>query len=173
MISSAIRVTIWQGGLKLVRHDLLFGVAEADVDEKTAPQRFDLSGFTEEEETLLYSHNGYFHNVIIQILVCSGAVGVLLFLIFALLIFLRILKTLFRTKPGTPLYHAVAVLTALCAALAVNGVSEAHLVYHRQDPIGLIFWLFLGLALMLADRYGKSPDGILIFYQKRYNNGCQ
>ena len=158
--TSAIRVTIWQGGLKLVRSAPLFGVADADVDEADASPRFDLSRFTEEEETLLYKHNGYFHNIAVQILVYSGVAGVLLFLLFALLIFVKILKTLLTTKPGTPGYHAVAVLTALCAALAVNGVSEAHLVYHRQDPIGLIFWMYLGLTLLLADRYRKSPEGV-------------
>ena len=154
--TAAIRVTIWQGGLKLIRSAPLFGVAEADVDEDTAQRRFELSGFTEEEERLLYQHNGYFHNVIVQILVYSGAVGVLLFLLFAFLIVRKLACVLLLTKKNTTTYRAVAVLTALCAALGVNGISEAHLVYHRQDPIGLMFWLFLGVALLLADRYRKG-----------------
>ena len=158
--TSAIRMVIWSGGWKIVRHALPFGLADANVDEISAARRFDISALTETEKELMYLHNGYFHNIVIQILVYSGAVGLLLFAAFALLLVQKLLRALLLTKAGTRTYHAVAALTALVAALAVNGVGESHLVYHRQDPIGLIFWFCLGLAVALADLYRKSEEGV-------------
>lgn len=162
------RVNIWKGGLKLFRSAPLFGVADADVDKVTGPERFDFSGFDKSEKLLLYSHNGYFHNVAVQIMVYSGGVGLLLFASFAALIVWKLLRVLLFARKDTPRYRAVAVLTALSAALGVNGVSEAHLVYHRQDPIGLMFWLFLGIAVVLAEQYRKSPEGALNGTEDRF-----
>ena len=154
------RKEIWSCGWKITRPRLLFGAADADVDSKTAAKRFDLNGMTDKEKLHLYTQHGYMHNVAVQILVYSGAVGVALFSVFALLLVFRIGRVLLTTKKRTRQYHAVAVLCALCAALAVNGAVESHLVYHRQDPIGLLFWFFLGVTVALGDRYRRSAEGV-------------
>lgn len=145
------RFTIWSGGIKAWLQQPLFGYANMWVSEgDTLP--FETDTFTEEENTWLYKHAGNLHNAYVQILVYSGAVGMALFLVFGCLLFKKILLALVRGQKGTQYYGVLAVLLAIIGAAAANGMVEAHLLYTRQDPYGALFWIYLGIAAVLADR---------------------
>lgn len=155
------RFTIWVGSLKALRQHPLFGYANMWVAEGDA-LRFDTSSFSQEETTWLYKHMGNLHNAYIQIVVYSGVVGLLLFGLFGLLLVKKVGLVLIYGKKNTAHYNILALLFAVIGAILANGMVEAHLLYTRQDPYGAIFWLYVGITVVLSELYqrnGETADG--------------
>lgn len=151
------RLVIWSGSLKALRQHPLFGYANMWLSEEDA-RPFDISSFTEEETEWLFKHVGNLHNAYVQVAVYSGIVGFILFLIFGCLLVKKIGLALIRGKKNTMTYNVLAVLFSIVGAIAANGLVEAHLLYTRQDPYGAIFWIYLGLATVLAEQYWFSEE---------------
>lgn len=151
------RITIWTGSLKLLLQHPLFGYADMWVEEEDTV-RFDRSVLDENELVWLYKPNGNLHNAYIHIAAYSGIVGFALVLIFALLLVKKIGFALLRGRKDTQFYSLLAVLFVTLGTIAANGMVEAHILYTRQDPYGAIFWLYTGLAALLAELYTYSKD---------------
>lgn len=152
------RFAIWLGALKVADQDLLFGMADMSTNNDTLLARYDYSGLNAKEKYEFVRVNGYLHNVYVQILTYAGVLGLLAFLAFAAFVVVRLLRTLCLGNPDSWMYTLLAVMLGLSAMLVVNGIAESHLLFNRQDPIGFLFWFFLGVAMSLERTYRQSLD---------------
>ena len=100
----------------------------------------------------------HFHNLIIQTIVSVGAVGSIFIFGFFLLVFIFILKKLFKkAKDGDDNYYVAVLLFALLGMLLVNSMAEVTILFITRFAM-FIFWMFLGYALALVDDGEKSKD---------------
>lgn len=151
------RFTIWFGSLKALAQHPLFGYANMWLSKGDAT-KFDPSLLSEAEQTWLYKHNGNLHNAYVQVAVYSGVVGLILFVALGVLLFQKVGRVLICGKKETTQYQLLALLFSIIVAIAANGLVEAHLLYTRQDPYGAIFWIYVGLAAVLAERIRYGAD---------------
>ena len=100
----------------------------------------------------------HFHNLIIQTIVSVGTVGSIFIFGFFLLLFIFILKKLFKkAKDGDDNYYVAVLLFALLGMLLVNSMAEVTILFITRFAM-FIFWMFLGYALALVDDGEKSKD---------------
>lgn len=143
------RLTIWQAGLAILKQKPLFGVCDADIyfgDELTAS--IEESKLTENNISELKRANGYMHNAVVQIVVCSGIIGLLIFIAFAATVALKYIRSLISFY-GTETYSSLAVIFVLLCMLVSQIASEAHILFNRQDPYATLFWLYLGFGMFI------------------------
>lgn len=104
----------------------------------------------------------HFHNLIIQTIVSVGTVGSIFIFGFFLLVFIFILKKLFKkAKDGDDNYYVAVLLFALLGMLLVNSMAEVTILFITRFAM-FIFWMFLGYALALVDDGEKSKDTKLL-----------
>ena len=151
------RVVIWSGGLKALAQHPVLGYADFWIDEGS-DTRFDMSVLSDEEEARLYKHEGNLHNVYMQVLVFSGIAGFVLFISFAVVVVIKIGRALIKGKKEGTLYNLIAIIFSLLVAFMANGMVESHLIYRRQNVFGSIFWLFVGIILVLVELYENSDE---------------
>ncbi len=143
------RLSIWEAGLAILKKNPVFGIVDAKIysDDKLIAD-FDESTLTPLNINELKRVNGYMHNAIIQILVCSGILGLAVFLVFAVFLGTRYLKYLIRLY-GTEYYKPLASIFVIIAMMVSQIFSEAHILFNRQDPHAIIFWLYLGFGIYI------------------------
>ena len=159
--SSNGRFSIWKGAVKLaLRYGPLFGLGDFQLNAENIEVRFPAVRkiLTNEELIWMYRQHGNLHNAYIQVFVYSGAAGLLLFLLFALLIFLKILKTLLRADPEAKLYPVAALLFSLLFAMMINALVESHLLFRGPNMFWAIFWTVAGATALLSERLRASDD---------------
>lgn len=151
------RFDIWIGSLKLLKQHPVFGYSDM-MTKEGEKVKFDTSVLSSQEETWLYKHNGNLHNAYVHIATYSGLIGFCAFFIFGLLLFKKVATALIRGNKNTQQYKILALLLTVIGAIAANGMVEAHLLYTRQDPYGAIFWLYVGVAALLAEIFEYSDN---------------
>lgn len=158
------RLTIWGAGIALLKDNPLFGVAEADIyNGDTLIGNIDESKLTELNISELKRVDGYLHNAIIQILVYSGIIGLLIFLIFAVSIakgYIVALKKFYGTKT----YNIIASIFVLLTVFISQMVSESHMLFCRQSPHAITFWLYLGFAMfcIYKENHKKTDESLFV-----------
>lgn len=163
------RLTIWQAGIALLKQSPLFGIGDAkvysggrliaDIEESR------LSKLNVRE---LQRANGYMHNGIIQILVYSGISGLCLFIIFTVYVAKKYIFSLLRLY-GTQSYPPIAAVLILLSMLLSQLITEAHLLFNRQDAYAVIFWLYLGFGMfMIKDKHGVDESSVLFICDTPY-----
>lgn len=152
------RLTIWQGGLAAWKQSPVFGIVDTDVYHGNDTPVINISEeqLTELEKSELKRSQGSMHNSYIQILVSSGAVGLLLFLALAFCLILQYGNILWTADKMSPAYSLGVLIFALLASMAANGMAESHLLYCHQDPYGILFWFFAGMGLVLFNAMLKE-----------------
>lgn len=150
------RFTIWSSGLKVMDQAPVFGFADVNTESEAGLSRFDMHDMTEKEQTWFIRVTGYMHNSYLQILMFAGIAGLLIFLVLAVFIVKHLALLLYYANKKCREYTLISILFAICAAFVVNGVVESHLLFNRQDPIGLLFWFFLGAAVSLGNAFRGS-----------------
>ena len=150
------RFTIWKACLKLFPEKPLFGYGDLNVD--TAPERFPMDTLTQTESYWLIRIEGYTHNAFLQALMYAGIAGLLVFLMLAVCTVFHVVRILIVGNKKALEYEVIAVLFSAAAMLTVNGMVESHLLFNRQDPIGLVFWFLLGASVCLANDFRNSSD---------------
>ena len=136
------RTEIWEKGLRFFAEKPLFGHGAHT-----------LSGQTQ----LSVSHEPltHFHNIVIQALVSSGALGTLpLCVLFGGLLY-TLLRRLVRCRRLTPPDRLCLYLTALLVFLFVANVTDTTILYMGRLA-GCLFWSFAGYALILAGDAGPA-----------------
>ena len=93
-------------------------------------------------------------------------VGFAVFMAFALSIVKKLAFAMIYGRKDTQLYNIISVLFVILGAFAANVMVESHLIYRRQDVYGVIFWVFAGIAVLLAEIYQNSDD----FYPEKSKN---
>ena len=164
------RFAIWTGGLKIWSNSPIFGVVDAGYDSKTnISGQWEVENLTSDEAWWLNRAEGNLHNQYIQILVNAGSVGIVIFLLYAVLICVKYLRYLLDSKEvETTMYSIIGMTFVVISSSAVNGLFETRLVFDRQNPFGLIFWLYLGVGCALIDNFNKKDR----FQQKRIAFVC-
>lgn len=151
------RFDIWIGSLKLLKQHPFFGYSDM-MTKEGEKVKFDTSVLSSQEEEWLYKHNGNLHNAYVHIAAYSGLIGFCAFFVFGLLLFKKVLSTLIRGNKNSQQYKILSLLLTVIGAIAANGMVEAHLLYTRQDPYGAIFWLYVGVAAVLAESFEYSNN---------------
>lgn len=152
------RFTIWSAGIQLWRKSPIFGVADVRVDaENMVCGIYDISDLSEDEKNWLEKVEGNLHNSYVEILVNSGVVGSIAFLLVAILIGINYLKYLFdKNKKNETTYYLCGMIFAFVVSILVNCCFENRILFDRQNPFGLIFWLYLGIGCSLIDNGSKG-----------------
>lgn len=136
------RTIIWKFGLKEFMEKPIFG---------HGPQ-------SHRDTFIVDNYLRHFHNLIIQTIVSVGTVGSIFIFGFFLLVFIFILKKLFKkAKDGDDNYYVAVLLFALLGMLLVNSMAEVTILFITRFAM-FIFWMFLGYALALVDDGEKSKD---------------
>ena len=97
-----------------------------------------------------------FHNGLITITVCYGAVGIIIFMVLAITIAKKMLKDIFRYRDENRRDGRVLMyITAFCTAYVVYSTVEVALLVDISYRV-VIFWLLIGVATAYADSYERS-----------------
>ncbi len=154
------RLTIWDAGRIVWMQRPLFGLGDADIyndnGELTIP--VDTTSYQGLYTYWMKRANGNLHNIFIQILVCTGAIGFTIFLVFACLVARRYIKFLLKKPVDAKMYKIIGMLFCILAAIVANGLFETHLLFDKQDPYGVIFWAYLGIGLLLIEKQRKAVE---------------
>lgn len=154
------RFAIWEAGISIFKQEPLFGIGNARIYENDVLINtfIDEDKLTEGNKHWLKWANGNMHSVYVQILVYSGVLGFGLFVLIALATAKRFLLFIYRTDTDTTEYKIVALILSVIVAFVANGVIETHLLFDRQDPFGVIFWLYVGVGELLIYHYSKRQE---------------
>ncbi len=159
--SSNGRFTIWKTSLKvLLGNDPVFGLGDFNLDGEKINRYPELRELPNDsvEKGWMWRHHGNLHNAYVQVAVYAGAVGLCIFLLLALLVFLKLFLTLLHGNPSSPYYPVIALLLALISTFAVNGVFESHLLFRGPNMFWGLFWTLTGIALLLCERFRASDS---------------
>lgn len=127
------RMEIWCAGLKIVKENILFGIGSENI----------LNVAKEYLSDVRYQNlvNGGFHNSYISILVSSGVVGFLLYLVFIIMLIIDGLKYLWNNR-----INQYSLLFMMLFIMMANEIVEARWLYNTSY-INIIFWIFSGIAV--------------------------
>lgn len=104
----------------------------------------------------------HFHNVIVQTLVSVGTVGSVFIFGFFLIVFLFILKHLFKQqKEGSPYYAVAVALFAFLGMLLVNSMAEVTILFITRFAM-FMFWMYLGYIQTFFDDDKKGKGTLFL-----------
>lgn len=147
------RLAIWSGGLKIWTQYPIWGIADAAIfKENNLNTKVDISDLNDAELERFQKINGNLHNTYLQILVDSGLLATSIFIIFAILVAVKFILFLFKTDKEGEEYKKVGIIFCIIGAIAANCFVESHLLFNRQDPYGLIFWVYLGAGILYIQK---------------------
>jgi O-antigen ligase len=154
------RSTIWQVSLKLWAYEPIVGIGDANIynlsNDELTHKKINESHFTSNEIYWLKRANGNLHNIYVQVLTCSGFIGLAIFLTLAISVLSRFMRFFMSNTSDSQAYKIIGIVFCLLGAMMVNGFVEAHLLFNRQDPFAVIFWLYAGIGLVLIRRYAEN-----------------
>ena len=137
------RFTIWRQSMMLFTHFPVMGIGKANVVDYGNKY---MGGLKYED----------FHNGLITITVCYGAVGIIIFMVLAITIAKKMLKDIFRYRDENRRDGRVLMyITAFCTAYVVYSTVEVALLVDISYRV-VIFWLLIGVATAYADSYERS-----------------
>lgn len=156
------RYYLWKAGLKIVKNHPVLGVGSANVADyavkySLAPEMVGVDPDSEEYEApyLPGIQNGGMHNMIMQVAVCSGLLGLLVigamvvcFLVRMILYFVRACKRK-KVEPVTTVL-AAAILTILCRSMTEIGLLYS--VYYSS----VLFWSLAGYLMYFIEKAAKE-----------------
>lgn len=144
---SSGRFTIWTAALNVVKQFPVLGTADpyfyrGEVEHNTQIDESKLSAMDISE--LKRSH-GNMHNVYVQTLITTGALGFIVIAVFIILHLKDNITYLFKYKEVTIGYQIVAIMFFLIIALFAEDLVESHILFKVKDVVGIVFWYYLGL----------------------------
>lgn len=144
------RIKLFKQGVNVIKHHPIFGVGKGEITKY---------GNRYNDNKMKYSD---FHNGYLTVFVCSGAVGFILFMGFALCLAKRMISDLFAVKP-TIRSDIFPCLASFIAAYCVYAFFEKTLVFDATFMV-VFFWLILGYAAVCMVRYeGESYRSCAFF----------
>lgn len=146
------RITIWTAGLMVAKDHLLYGVGDANILEYATPY---LPEDLKERAPGLVAN---MHNVYLQILVGSGAVALLLFLIFALWLFLKGAKRLYFGSLKDKNYSIILLLFGLILGILAENLFDSNLIGFMCFFVVPVFWTYCGFFIRLVWQDPESLD---------------
>ena len=148
--SSNGRMEIWMAGLEKATHsDFLFGVGNANCEEKALPYQplWRQRAFI----------GGSFHNTYVTTLVSSGAIGVLLIAWLYVSFCWTGARRLFAMREFSAQNAWSCALVAYIVAMMIHGAIETTMLYNT-GYFGVLFWSYFGYAGYHLEKDGQRVD---------------
>lgn len=146
------RFKLWQQAGEMFLRNPVLGIGKGNIYDEGKKMFTNGVKFTE-KSTFLTPFMTDFHNGYLTVLVCSGAVGFLLFMIFGLKFFKHITVRVFREE-GLKESTLPCMYAFLCA-YSVYAFAEEALLYNIMFTVAF-FWMILGYTSCFLVRY--EPD---------------
>lgn len=133
------RFDIWKSGMDIVQENIVFGVTFRNI----------LPYAQQEMKDTYIVNNDYgkydsFHNVVIDVLVSQGMIGICLFFIFVLAVVVYVCKKVFIMGKITNLQVQFLLVAVLMIAVDAMFISA---VFFVNSPETIAFWAFLGYLI--------------------------
>ncbi len=136
---SSGRITLWKQGVKIFKHNPIIGIGRANL--KIYSKEYLNGGLIHPD-----LHNGY-----LTILVCYGAIGLLIFGIFSFLVALDVCKNMFLCVNKN--YFGVnARLFSVLVAYCGYCLFEKAILFDMTFMVGF-FWVILGYAVSFINKF--------------------
>ena len=133
------RIKLFKQGINVIKHHFVFGVGKGEITKY---------GNRYNDNKMKYSD---FHNGYLTVFVCSGFVGFVLFMLFAVCLGKRMVKDLFKVTPVIK-SDIFPCLASFIASYCVYALFERTLVFDVTFMV-VFFWLVLGYAVVCMIRY--------------------
>lgn len=136
------RLDIWKSGLEIFQTAPIVGVGFRNIvaaAKENTPNTYIINNSVVDFDA--------FHNMFMDILVSQGLVGFILFMSFAMLCAISILRLILSRK--TDHFLVFATLLAAVIASLVSSCFVSDTVY-VNSPNAVIFWIFLGYLMRIA-----------------------
>lgn len=130
--TTAARMDAYRAGAEMFLDHPVLGIGKESVPE------YIMEYLPEDSLLIAYETTGNLHSIYLTVLVCSGAVGFGILVVFMLLHMRLVIRN--RKKLGVPEILLIALLLAI---LAIN-LFEAEILYNRTFSC-MLFWYFMGV----------------------------
>ncbi|MBU3840456.1 MAG: O-antigen ligase family protein [Candidatus Ruminococcus intestinipullorum] len=145
------RQYLWKAGIKALEEHPLFGISKAGTYDKAKPYI--------EDDFWLLSLESSLHNSYITVLVASGIVGFILFMMFLILNIKDYIRLAFQ-KGQNPQFTLYITLLIVIAMMMITECLEGRIIY-RTEVFNVLFWTFMGIASQytkLKEREGYDTE---------------
>ncbi len=141
--SNRTRIHMIETGFRIYKDHPVFGIGDIDIKQTylqyTVP-------FDKDE-------GGHLHNNFIQILVCFGSFGFIIFVLLFISLFIFLLRTYRLVKGDEDLKMLALVPIMVFFAFHVNGLFEWNF---GDQEIAILFWFSMGFSLISRNLYLKK-----------------
>lgn len=146
------RTYIWKAGLTALKQSPIFGISK----EAT----YDYAKVYVEDEQWHKHMEASLHNLYITVLVASGTVGFVIFMIFLVQNIFNIVKTSLKRKEKDGYFLFVISAIIVCGMLIIE-CTEARVLY-RTEVFNVVFWTMCGYAYNYVEiTHEKNPINAL------------
>ncbi len=136
------RIKLFKQAINVIKHHPIFGVGKGNIT---------MYGNRYNDNKMKYSD---FHNGYITVIACSGFVGFIFFIGFAICLGWRMANAIFRTRPVIR-NDIFPCLVSFIAAYCVYSFFEKTMVFEVSFMI-TFFWLILGYATACMAKYERE-----------------
>ena len=140
------RMYLWKAGLSALKESPILGISK----EAT----YDYAKEYIEDEQWLEHMEASLHNVYITVLVASGVIGLILFMLFLIHNVWGIFKTGFRKEPFDG-YELFGICAVFVLGMLIIECTEARILY-RTEVFNVMFWTICGYAYTYVEITGKG-----------------
>lgn len=141
------RTELWKAGIETFKEDPIFGIARENVSERVAVNLKDDYWFRDLQR-------GGLHNIYITVLVCSGIVGFIFFMLIVLNLIIRCIRYVFTgnmiKNKGVPLIIIPVLIVQL-----IMEFLEARILY-QVNIFYILFWCMAGYFVYFFNQSEKD-----------------
>jgi len=167
------RYFLWQAGSNIIKNDPLFGVGCDNIPVHA--YRYAARYFTNfGEDVYLPGVSGGLHNLFFQIAAASGLVGLLIFVLFGVLVLIRVIRYMiwsFKNKKQDKI-----VISSICILFVIilRTMTDTGIVYGHYY-LGVIFWMYLSFVMYFIDREleGKPRPLMAVIHDKIFKKKAE
>ena len=154
------RYFLWQSGMHILKNDPLFGVGSDNVP--THAYRYAARYFTNfGDDVYLPGVTGGLHNLFFQIAAASGLVGLGLFVIFGILVLIRVIRYMIWSYKNKHQNKLAIAGICIIATILLRTMTDTGIVYGHYY-LGVIFWMYMSAIMYFIDReFPKGPKPVI------------
>ncbi len=154
------RYFLWQSGLHILENDPLFGVGNDNVPIHA--YRYAARYFTNfGDDVYLPGVTGGLHNLFFQIAAASGLVGLGLFVIFGLMVLVRVIRYMIWSYKNKNQNKLAIACICIIATILLRTMTDTGIVYGHYY-LGVIFWMYMSVMMYFIDReFPKGPKPVI------------